>query len=190
MKIEDDKILSSILHISHYCRLIDDCLMVVYGKELFLGDQFNELNKVDWIGFQKPYNNNLFTAEVRGFRRWMALTADRKRFELAFSVKNMDFNDLRMVGYNLNDKCLRSITYCKLKFAIKPFYDVFGRSSFQRAFFGKPGSNPKDNLKQSSITDSLRAARPLSVNNAKNRILLRYSRATFSQDASRKQVYS
>jgi hypothetical protein len=96
MKIEEDKIFSAKMQLSHYCRLIDDCLMVVDGKdvndwkqifqdannsldftfvtsenersvpmldlELYLGDKFYELNKVDFVGFQKPYNNNLFTA--------------------------------------------------------------------------------------------------------------------------------
>jgi hypothetical protein len=96
MKIEQDNIFSAKLYLSHYCRLIDDCLMVIDGKdvndwkllfqganksldftfvtsendrsvpmldlELFLGDKFIELNMIDFVGYQKPYNNNLFTA--------------------------------------------------------------------------------------------------------------------------------
>jgi hypothetical protein len=34
MKIEQNKIFSSKMHLSHYCRLIDDCLMVVDGKDI------------------------------------------------------------------------------------------------------------------------------------------------------------
>ena len=99
MKIEIDKIIDKPENppISIYCRLIDDCYMVIENTdvskwqnifqnantyldftfdcsnnetatvpmldlETFLGQKYTKHRKIDFIGYRKPYNNNLYTA--------------------------------------------------------------------------------------------------------------------------------